>query len=107
MRKPVCFLLFICLVQIAAAQAKKTILFIGAHPDDETAIGEVLVKYAKEGHKVIVMIATDGKDGTRVTKIPAGDSLGNLRKLETACACSKMGIEPPVFLSIERLDTKI
>lgn len=90
-----------------SSDKQKTILFLGAHPDDETAIGEVLIKYAEQGHKVIVMIATDGKDGTRITKIPAGDSLGNLRKLETICACRKMGIEPPIFLSIERLDTKI
>ena len=89
------------------AQKQKTILFIGAHPDDESAIGEVLVKYARQGNKVIVMVATDGKGGTRVTKIPEGDSLGGLRKLETTCACKKMGIEPPVFLSVERLDTKI
>jgi len=53
------------------------------------------------------MIATDGKDGTRVTNIPKGDSLGNLRKMETTCACAKLGIQPPIFLSIERLDTKI
>jgi LmbE family N-acetylglucosaminyl deacetylase len=90
-----------------SAQKQRTILFIGAHPDDETAVSEVLIKYGRLGNKVMVMIATDGKDGTRVTKIPAGDSLGNLRRLETTCACEKMGIEPPIFLSVERLDTKI
>ncbi len=85
----------------------RTILFIGAHPDDETAMGEVLAKYASLGNKVFIMIATDGKDGTRVTKIPAGDSLGSLRKAESVCGCVKLGIQPPIFLSIERLDTKI
>jgi LmbE family N-acetylglucosaminyl deacetylase len=103
-------LLLILLSLLAAscgwAQNKKTILAVFAHPDDETVIGEVLVKYAKLGHKMLVMIATDGKDGTRVTKIPAGDSLGKLRKQETICACRKMGIETPIFLSIDRLDTK-
>ena len=94
-----------CNAQIT--QKKKTVLFIGAHPDDETAISEVLSKYARLGNKVFVIIATDGKDGTRVTKIPAGDSLGNLRKKETACGCKTLGLEPPVFLGIERLDTKI
>jgi len=63
-----------------AQQKSRTILFVGAHPDDETAISEVLHKYARLGNKVFVIIATDGKDGTRVTKIPAGDSLGMLRK---------------------------
>ncbi|MFT3935680.1 MAG: PIG-L family deacetylase [Chitinophagaceae bacterium] len=86
---------------------KKTILFIGAHPDDETAISEVLNKYARLGNRVFVIIATNGKDGTRVTKIPAGDSLGNLRKAESACGCKTLSLEPPVFLEIERLDTKI
>lgn len=86
---------------------KRTILFIGAHPDDETAISEVLHKYAARGNKVFVMIATDGKDGTRVTKIPAGDSLGMLRRAESICGCKTLGVEPPIFLGIERLDTKI
>jgi len=86
---------------------KKTILFIGAHPDDETAISETLSKYARLGNKVFIIIATDGKDGTRVTKIPAGDSLGNIRKGESACGCKTLGLEPPIFLGIERLDTKI
>ncbi|PZR27329.1 MAG: hypothetical protein DI535_10915 [Citrobacter freundii] len=86
---------------------KRTILFIGAHPDDETAISEVLHKYASLGNKVFVMIATDGKDGTRVTKIPAGDSLGMLRRAESSCGCKTLGVEPPIFLGIERLDTKI
>ena len=86
---------------------KRTILFIGAHPDDETAISEVLNKYAWLGNKIFVIIATNGKDGTRVTKIPAGDSLGNLRKAESTCGCKTLGLEPPIFLEIERLDTKI
>jgi len=85
----------------------RTILFVGAHPDDETAIGELLHKYAKSGNKVFVIIATDGKDGTRVTKIPAGDSLGKLRRAESVCGCKTLGLEPPIFLGIERLDTKI
>lgn len=29
-----------------------------------------------------------------------------MRKLEAICACEKMGIEPPIFLSIDRLDTR-
>ncbi len=99
--------LFTFYFSVAYAQAQKTILFIGAHPDDETAIPEVLAKYARLGNKVFIIVATDGKNGTRVTNIPAGDSLGNLRKAESTCGCKKMGIEPPIFLSIERLDTKI
>jgi LmbE family N-acetylglucosaminyl deacetylase len=105
------FLVFLASILVtfcfAQPQKQKTILVIFPHPDDESAIAEVLVKYAALGYKVQLMIATNGKDGTRVTKIPAGDSLGNLRKDETRCACKKMGIAEPVFLGIDRLDTKI
>jgi LmbE family N-acetylglucosaminyl deacetylase len=85
----------------------RTILFIGAHPDDETAISEVLSKYGRLGNKIYVIVATDGKEGTRVTNIPAGDSLGKLRRAESVCGCRTLGTEPPIFFGIERLDTRI
>ncbi len=84
----------------------KKILGVFPHPDDENMIGHVLAKYARLGHDVHILIATDGKDGTRVTTIPSGDSLGMLRQKETICACEKLGINPPVYLHIDRLDTK-
>lgn len=107
-----CYIFIIAAILFATAvtaqlKNNKIILFIGAHPDDETAISEVLHKYAKLGNKVFVIIATDGKDGTRVTKIPAGDSLGLLRRKESECGCKILGTEPPIFFGIQRLDTKI
>jgi N-acetylglucosamine malate deacetylase 2 len=86
--------------------SKKTILGIFPHPDDENMIGSVLAKYSRLGHNVYVIIATDGKDGTRITKIPAGDSLGLLRQKESICACEKLKINPPIYLHTDRLDTK-
>jgi LmbE family N-acetylglucosaminyl deacetylase len=85
---------------------QKTMLVVVAHPDDEMAIAEVLVKFNRQGFKVILMIATDGKYGTRVTRIPEGDSLAKIRREESICSSKKLGIEPPIFLSIDRLDTK-
>ena len=90
-----------------AQSNKKTIIAIFPHPDDENLIGAVLAKYARLGHNVYVIIATDGKYGTRVTSIPEGDSLGTIRQKETTCACEKLKINPPIYLHIERLDTKI
>lgn len=101
-------LLFSCSFCCAQhTETKRTILFIGAHPDDETAIAEVLAKYSRLGNKVYVIIATDGKGGTRVTQIPEGDSLGAIRRTESICGCKTLGLEAPVFFNIERLDTKI
>lgn len=99
-------LFILALTSFQDIKKQKTILVIVAHPDDEAAMGGVLVKNARQGNKVIVMIATDGKDGFGVTNIPAGDSLGNLRKLESICATQKMGLAPPIFLSIDKLDTR-
>lgn len=81
----------------------KTILTILAHPDDETAIGPVLEKYA-ENNKVYLVIATNGQYGVREhARIPAGDSLARVRKLETICSCNALGIEPPIFLGFDDL----
>ena len=102
------FALLVCSIsQTQVTSKKKTLLAVFPHPDDESAIAEVLIKYAEQGYNVQLIIATDGKDGTRVTKIPAGDSLGNLRKEETRCACKILGIAEPIFLGIDRLDTRI
>jgi len=85
----------------------KVILAVFAHADDENLVGPVLAKYARLGHKVYVVIATDGKTGgTRVTTIPAGEELGMLRMKETACACEKLGTEKPIFLET-RLNTQL
>ena len=41
-----------------------TILAFHAHPDDESvSTGVTLAKYADEGHRVIVVTATDGSAG--------------------------------------------
>ena len=85
---------------------KKTILAIFSHPDDENVIGQVLTKYARLGHNVQIIIATDGKYFTISKNIPLGDSLGMLRRQETICACDKFNINSPIFLGIDRLDTK-
>jgi LmbE family N-acetylglucosaminyl deacetylase len=100
-------LLLFCNTDAQVTPKKKTLLAVFPHPDDESSVAEVLIQYAERGYNVQVIIATDGKEGTRVTKIPAGDSLGSIRKEETRCACRRIDIAEPVFLGIERLDTKI
>ena len=67
-----------------------------------------IVRMAYSGGREFIAITAVlmEKDGTRITKIPAGDSLGKLRQEESRCAYKKLEIQPPIFLSIERLDTK-
>jgi len=105
MRKLLPFL--ILFAAFSASGQKKTLLAIFPHSDDETVVAEVLLKYSELGYKVQVVIATDGKYGTRITKLPPGDELVRLRKEESRCAAQKLGVEEPIYLGIERLDTLI
>ena len=76
-------------------------LAIFAHPDDEATVAPVLAKYAAEGITVYLCVATDGRLGvTDHAKIPAGDSLANVRKLELLCSAEKLGIKPPIMFGL-------
>ena len=82
-----------------AGNKAKIIMVILAHPDDESAVGQVLAKYASQNNKVYLVLACDGRYGVEEhAGIPAGDSLVQVRKKESICACSILGIESPIFL---------
>jgi LmbE family N-acetylglucosaminyl deacetylase len=77
------------------------VLAIFAHPDDEATVSPVLAKYAAAGVNVYLAIATDGRLGyTEHAKIPKGDSLAAVRKLELQCASEKLGINPPIMFGL-------
>lgn len=81
--------------------SERTLLAIFAHPDDEATVSPVLAKYAAEGVKVYLAIATDGRYGvTEHAKIPAGDSLAAVRAEEAKCAAEKLGIQPPIMFGL-------
>jgi len=99
---------FLCLscfgVQPAAvAQTSgRTLVAVFAHPDDERIVGPVLARYAREGHSVYLVVATDGSKGVREhAGVPAGDSLARVRASETRCAAQALGIHPPILLGLE------
>lgn len=72
----------------------KTLMAVFAHPDDEVTVGAVLNKYAEEGVKVYLVIATDGRFGTNDrTEHVAGDDLAALRREEMQCSADKLGVE--------------
>lgn len=80
----------------------RTLLAVFAHPDDETIVSPILARYAREGVKVVLAIATDGSKGVREhAGIPAGDALATARAGEARCACAALGIEPPVLVGLE------
>jgi len=86
------------LASCATKQAEKrnVIVAVVAHPDDEAAIAQLLVKYAKT-NKVHVIMALDGRYGMK-PGFPTGDELVKLRQTESQCASKILGTQPPIFL---------
>ena len=79
----------------------RILLAVTAHPDDEAFMGPILARYAREGVKVYLAIATKGEKGANeFAKIPAGDALADVRRAEATCACKELGIEPPIFFNL-------
>jgi LmbE family N-acetylglucosaminyl deacetylase len=80
----------------------RTLVAIVAHPDDESMVAPVLAHYAREGARVYVVVATDGRRGVaKHAGIPAGDSLATVRAGEARCSARELGIEPPILIGLE------
>jgi LmbE family N-acetylglucosaminyl deacetylase len=81
-----------------------TLLGIFAHPDDEGSASGSLARYAAQGVRAYVACATRG-DGVDAKISEPGlatrETLGQVRSQELACACEKLGIEPPHFLGYQ------
>jgi LmbE family N-acetylglucosaminyl deacetylase len=74
----------------------RTVLAIAPHPDDaEFAAGGLLAKYARDGHRVLLAIATDGALGGFER---GGPALAARRKGEARRAAAILGAAEPVFL---------
>ena len=83
----------------AVNTAPRTLVAVFAHPDDETLVAPALARYAREGVRVFLVIATDGRRGANAhARIPAGDSLAMIRADEARCSARALGLEPPILL---------
>jgi LmbE family N-acetylglucosaminyl deacetylase len=82
-----------------AQDGPKTLVAVFAHPDDEGAAAPILARYAREGARVYLVIATDGSQGGAHTAIPRGPELARARAGEARCATDALNIQPPILLS--------
>ena len=79
----------------------KTILAIGAHPDDiEFGCGATMAKLNAEGHQLIFVVATDGNRGSRQHEVEKS-ALIQSRKKEQQDAANILGAKEIVFLDQE------
>ncbi len=79
---------------------KRTLCFIGAHPDDETfGLGSTLAHYSTAGVKVYYICATRGEAGmNNLNQLREFESLGELRSDELGCAAKILGLAGVVHL---------
>jgi LmbE family N-acetylglucosaminyl deacetylase len=79
---------------------QQTLLFVGAHPDDETfGIGGTLAQYAAAGVKVYYACATRGEAGIADPEHMKGYATpGDMRWAELKCASRTLGLADVIYL---------
>ena len=99
--KRIAFILLLTCVFAVAQQKSSVVLAVFAHPDDETTVSPILARYAREGNKVYLAIATKGEKGVNDrAAIPSGEPLAKVRAGEAACAGRELGIDPPILFGL-------
>jgi LmbE family N-acetylglucosaminyl deacetylase len=70
-----------------------TIVFVHAHPDDEAGLtGGSMARAAAEGHRVVLVICTDGANGETPDDLGDGETLVDRRRAESAASAEALGI---------------
>jgi N-acetyl-1-D-myo-inositol-2-amino-2-deoxy-alpha-D-glucopyranoside deacetylase/mycothiol S-conjugate amidase len=79
---------------------QRTLIFVGAHPDDETfGLGGTLAHYALQGVKVVYACATRGDVGSADPEHMEGfASSGDMRWAELTCAAGELKLADLVYL---------
>ena len=77
-----------------------TLVTFHAHPDDEAiATGGVMLKAAREGWRVVLVVATKGEHaGVGLELLEPGETLGERRVRETHAAAEILGVSRVEFL---------
>jgi LmbE family N-acetylglucosaminyl deacetylase len=76
-----------------------TLVCFHAHPDDEAIVtGGTMARAAAEGHRVVLVIATDGSHGEVPDDLEPGETLAERRRVETAASATALGVERIVYL---------
>jgi LmbE family N-acetylglucosaminyl deacetylase len=76
-----------------------TLVCFHAHPDDEAiATGGTMARAHVEGHRVVLVVATDGAHGEVPDDLAAGESLADRRRAETHASAVALGIDRVEFL---------
>ncbi len=76
-----------------------TLVCFHAHPDDEAiSTGGSMARAAAEGHRVVLVVATDGRHGEVPEDLGPDDTLQLLRRRETEASAAALGVARVEFL---------
>jgi LmbE family N-acetylglucosaminyl deacetylase len=76
-----------------------TLVCFHAHPDDESiSTGGTIARAADEGHRVVLVVATDGSHGEVPDDLGRDETLAQRRQAETLASADALGIQRVVFL---------
>ena len=76
-----------------------TIVCLHAHPDDEaSSTGGTIARAAADGHRVVLVVGTDGDHGEVPDDLATGEALIDRRRLETARSAEALGVHRIVWL---------
>jgi LmbE family N-acetylglucosaminyl deacetylase len=81
----------------------KTILFIGAHPDDDTYAHGTLAMLQDHGNEVWLVILTDGSVGTQDPDLSRFE-LAQIRLQEEVAALAELGIPAEHYINLGYVD---
>jgi LmbE family N-acetylglucosaminyl deacetylase len=71
-----------------------TLVYFHAHPDDEAILtGGSMARAHDEGHRVVLVVATDGAHGEVPDDLGVGETLMERRRRETARSAEVLGID--------------
>ena len=76
-----------------------TLVVFHAHPDDEAiATGGSMARAHAGGHRVVLVVATNGEHGEVPDDLAAGETLADRRRAETARSASALGVDEVLWL---------
>ncbi len=76
-----------------------TIVFLHAHPDDEASqTSGSMARAVDEGHRVVLVVATNGDHGTAAEDLAPGETVVDRRRREADAAAAVIGIHRLVRL---------
>lgn len=76
-----------------------TVVFLHAHPDDEViGSGGTAARLAAEGHRTVLVVATDGDYGEVPSDLADGETLVDRRRVEAEASARVLGFQRVVWL---------